>query len=452
MSNANISKEIIVMQYKNKDLLRLIPRIDFGSSIAELDTLLETARVETSAFSDLLSDKVDLIPGTKGSGKSAIYRIFVEFLPDLLLQHKKVVIAHGVNHQGDSVFHAFNDNFEKLDEDDFVNFWCIYVISLVHEQFIKGPRYNKHLEQSSKEIEAFRYSCQQACIPDIKAKKSLRDILGWTLSTLAKLSPKVKYKLPDGGGELELDLFGNMKASEEKLVQDDNLPRYAETIRKDLETILEKANLNVWLMIDRLDEIFPRRSDLERRALRGLLRTMRIFTSDQIRIKAFLRDDILNEVVRCGEGFTALTHLTARQADTLRWSEDQILTMIAKRLFSSKDLCDFLKVETDRLNASLTYRQDAFYKVFPPTVHKGSNQSKTLRWIYHHTADGNNVVTPRDVIDLLTKAKQYQHNKLQSEPSGESQFIIGQQSIQYGLSELSNRKRTTFLEAEFPHL
>src|SRR3972149_216065 len=349
MSNANISKEIIVMQYKNKDLLRLIPRIDFGSSIAELDTLLETARVETSAFSDLLSDKVDLIPGTKGSGKSALYRIFVEFLPDLLLQHKKVVIAHGVNHQGDSVFHAFNDNFEKLDEDD-------------------------------------------------------------------------------------------------------NLPRYAETIRKDLETILEKANLNVWLMIDRLDEIFPRRSDLERRALRGLLRTMRIFTSDQIRIKAFLRDDILNEVVRCGEGFTALTHLTARQADTLRWSEDQILTMIAKRLFSSKDLCDFLKVETDRLNASLTYRQDAFYKVFPPTVHKGSNQSKTLRWIYHHTADGNNVVTPRDVIDLLTKAKQYQHNKLQSEPSGESQFIIGQQSIQYGLSELSNRKRTTFLEAEFPHL
>ena len=69
------------MDHKNRIIADLLHGLDLGSSVAESDTLLEIARVETSAFTDLLNDKVDLIPGTKGSGKSALFRIFVEYLP-----------------------------------------------------------------------------------------------------------------------------------------------------------------------------------------------------------------------------------------------------------------------------------------------------------------------------------------------------------------------------------
>ena len=86
------------MTHNNKDLFTLMNHIDLGSSVAESDSLLQTSRVDTSAFNDLFHDKADLIPGNKGSGKSALYRIFVEFLDDLLLDNKKVVIAHGVSH------------------------------------------------------------------------------------------------------------------------------------------------------------------------------------------------------------------------------------------------------------------------------------------------------------------------------------------------------------------
>ena len=49
---------------------------------ALLETLdLAIAEQEISAFSDLLQGKVDLIPGTKGSGKSALFRMFVDCLP-----------------------------------------------------------------------------------------------------------------------------------------------------------------------------------------------------------------------------------------------------------------------------------------------------------------------------------------------------------------------------------
>ena len=443
------------MPHNKAKLANILPSIDFGSSIAEQDTLLETARVETSAFTDLFNDKVDLIPGTKGSGKSALYRIFVDFLPDYLLEHQKVVVAHGVKHYGDDVFHAYKSEFEKMDESEFVNFWCVYLISLAKEHFIRNLRYADFTKDCSSETKAFLQACRSARIPDFEKQKSLRDVLGWVLSVINSWRPVVKFRPPGEVGEFEVGLFKEQLVTSPNSKKEPNAPvlaQYAHTIKDSLEAVLKKAGLSLWLMIDRLDEIFPRRSKLETRALRGLLRTLRIFESQEVRIKVFLRDDILEQVVSDGQGFTALTHITARQADTLRWSETQILKMIVKRLYASDILREYLNVNSERLEASKDYQEKAFYKVFPKSVFPGEKQSSTLRWIYTHTSDGRGVVTPRDVIDLLTRAKQKQQDEYTSDSSGESDYVIGPAAIRYGLEELSTRKRTTFLEAEFPHL
>jgi hypothetical protein len=159
----------------------------------------------------------------------------------------------------------------------------------------------------------------------------------------------------------------------------------------------------------------------------------------------------LGQITSTGEGFTALTHVTSRQSDRLRWSEEQILTLVVKRLFAAEALREYLHVDEQHLSANLEYQREAFYKVFPETVHSGNNQSSTLRWIYTHTMDGRDVVTPRDVIDLLTKAKQRQHDDFIADPTGEVESVIGSAAIRYGLTEVSLRKRETFLQAEFPH-
>lgn len=444
-----------MIDHKNVDIANLLQKLDLGSSVAESDTLLEVARVETSAFTDLLNDRIDLLPGTKGSGKSALFRIFVDFLPDLLLRHHKVVVAHGVQSPGDPIFHTFSNQFSKLNEQEFISFWCIYLVSLAHEQFIKGNKYTDYLREASTEIESFRRACQTAKIPEIKAKKSLREILQWALHVLASWKPTLTYKIPNGSGDLQLGLFGSPQtdiAKNKHAEQDDSLPKYVNDIREALEQILTKANLSLWLMIDRLDEIFPRRSQLERTALRGLLRAMRFFSSQAIRVKIFLRDDILDQVARGENGFTALTHITVRQADTLRWADDQILSMVVKRLFANRDMSSYLDINAEKLEASADYRSTAFYKVFPPTVHIGPKQSSTLRWIYNRCADGRGVVTPRDVIDLLIRAKQRQHDDCAANVDGKSNWIIGSSALLYGLQELSIRKKQTYLQAEFPHL
>jgi hypothetical protein len=443
------------MAHSNKVLSTLLQGLDLGSSVAETDTVLETARIETSAFSDLLNDRVDLVPGTKGSGKSALFRIFVDFLPDFLLSHRKVVVAHGIQAPGDPVFHAFLDRFSELTEEEFVSFWCIYLVSLAHEQFIKGPRYSKLLANASAEINKFRVACSNAKIPEIQAKKSLRDILEWSLHVLTSWRPKVKYRVPGDAGEFELDLFGSRtEAGPQKTeeISEHSLPKYVNDIKASLEAVLDASKLSLWLMVDRLDEVFPRRSEVEKTALRGLLRAMRYFASASIRVKVFLRDDMLEQVVRTESGFTALTHVTVRQADTLRWTQDQILAMVVKRFFSNSALAACLKVSREQLEASASYRAGAFHKVFPPTVFKGTRQSPTIRWICNRCADGRGVVTPRDALDLLIRAKQRQQDIYAADPDGSSDHVIGSMAIQYGFEELSKRKRETYLEAEFPHL
>lgn len=441
------------MSYSNKKIAELLQLMDLGSSVAEVDTLLEVTRIETSAFADLLSDRVDLIPGTKGSGKSALFRIFVDFLPAYLLQHRKVVVAHGVQAPGDPVFHAFNEKFSHLSEQEFISFWCIYLVSLAHEQFIKGERYTNFLHDTSKEIEAFRKACTNARIPEIKARRTLSDVLQWALHVLDTWRPTVTYKSPDGSGDWQFNLFGEaptvVKSNDDI---GEELPKYVNDIKSALESILERCNLSLWLMIDRLDEIFPRRSELERNALRGLLRAMRYFASSTIRVKVFLRDDMIDQVVRNGNGFTALTHITVRQADTLRWTEDQILSMVVKRIFANEAMSKYLEVNREQLEASAIYKSQCFYKVFPPTVYSGPKQSPTLRWIYNRCADGKGVVTPRDVLDLLIRAKQRQYDLCTADPDSYSEWFIGPNAIQYGFDELSKKKRQTYLQAEFPHL
>lgn len=232
----------------------------------------------------------------------------------------------------------------------------------------------------------------------------------------------------------------------------ESLPRYIGDVKDRLEDVLKKSNLSIWLMVDRLDEIFPRRTEVETKALRGLLKCLRLFSTDLVRIKIFLRDDMLEQVVGTSEGFTALTHITARQADTLRWSEEQILTMLVKRIYADEGMAAYLKVDRERLDASQAYRLESFYKVFPRTVHSGEKQSDTLHWIYTRASDGRGVVTPRDVLDLITRAKQQQQDEFNAALTGQSPWLIGPKAIIHGLEELSRRKRDTYLRAEFPHL
>src|SRR5262249_49067064 len=127
-----------------------------------------------------------------------------------------------------------------------------------------------------------------------------------------------------------------------------------------LKNVLMKCGMKIWIVLDRLDEVFKRYSMVEFNGLRGLLRAYKSFElprdGDIFRIKLFLRDDI-KAFLTDEEAFksfypkksipplVAATHMFAKESPVLIWTEDQIEQLILYRLFQSDELKKFVELE-----------------------------------------------------------------------------------------------------------
>lgn len=435
------------LKFPNSGIIEALRNLDLGSGIAEDDVLLSEARIETSAFSDLINDRVDIIPGTKGSGKSALYRIFVDFIFNFMYDARKTVIAHGITRQGDELFNAYKESFDKFDEDDFQNFWSVYLISLANTQFVELPRFQRQLAAHDDSVAEFQKCCDKCAIPRINSRNFLLETFQQSILWVGRfIKPKATYQMPNDAGSIELELGMSQEVTKRAL------PIYLASVKDCLHNLLEKCGLKIWFMIDRLDEIFPPRSKTEKLAMRGLLRTVKLFRSERIRVKLFIRDDMLSTVVGGNKGFVALSHLIDRKADMLCWSEEQLLSMIVKRACSSVKIRQLVGAEKKLVDEDMDYRRDVFYRIFPPIADGRKKGSPTMKWIYTHLSDGRGVVTPRDVIQLVTVAKQKQQSLCQESPNGISEFVISSKALKHALIEVSKVKRDAYLKAEFPHI
>jgi hypothetical protein len=81
---------------ESETLEYLLFQFDTGASTAENDPLLEVAKIETQQFHDLYwQDRIDIIKGIKGAGKTALYRLCY-FLRKHLID-KKSFIAYSAS-------------------------------------------------------------------------------------------------------------------------------------------------------------------------------------------------------------------------------------------------------------------------------------------------------------------------------------------------------------------
>ncbi len=111
---------------KFQDLLK---DLDLGSSVAEFDEALERYFVETPAFRALTLDKADVIAGEKGTGKSALYRVFSRRYTTIP-QLKEVEVIPGFNMAGNPVFQRLAQ-MNTLSEGQYITVWKSYFLSLI---------------------------------------------------------------------------------------------------------------------------------------------------------------------------------------------------------------------------------------------------------------------------------------------------------------------------------
>lgn len=406
------------------------------------------SRIETPTFVDLFSDRVDLIPGNKGSGKTALFRLISEHSRSLLLKTRTVMLT-GVEASGDPVFLAFKTHFEELDEMTFENFWRVYFAALILERFIKNDEYADLLKSASTEVAQFKEKCRIARIPELNQAKSLREIVQSVFNFLK--FKFVNVEPTESGATYSLLSVEPQSPGEENDEYEPEGPVFLNDIHRTLLQVLNKSNVKLWILLDRLDEVFPRRTKLERTALRALLRTTRNFPTEQVRIKLFIRDDILSNVLLDGEGFTALSHIEARSAMTLRWKPQEVLLLIVKRFCANNRIRTLYSVNKELIDSNdQKYCTELFYRIFPRQIVPGKNQSDTLDWLCNHCSDGCGVVTPRDVISLLEFAIKWQVNHFQGGHNPTTSPLINSAAIKEAFADMSKKKCRTYFEAEFP--
>jgi hypothetical protein len=197
--------------------------------------------------------------------------------------------------------------------------------------------------------------------------------------------------LPMVTPKVEFEEGGEGKPEQQEISYDDAL--------RILQSALAKADIEAWMAIDRLDEAFSGQPSTEIPALRALFRVyLDLQAYPNIRLKLFVRRDLFRRIIQ--GGFVNLTHVNAKKFE-LSWEEEDLKHLFASRVRESKA---FLK------EAGLEGKSDdeIFNAIFPSQVGQGAKRPTTWNWMMSRIRDGNSIRPPRNLIDLVTKAREYQ--------------------------------------------
>jgi len=218
----------------------------------------------------------------------------------------------------------------------------------------------------------------------------------------------------------------------------------------DLDAELGQLGKRVWLLLDRLDEIVLGEETRENIVLKGLLLAFRDLSDRKnCRIKLFLRDDVYTRVTTTGH-FPALTHVNSRAAGPIQWSEEELLHLVVRRLEASDAVREYWGKKVNI--ASPEWRREFFYTLFPSKIDKG-RAAEGFKWILDRITDGNGVVTPRDLLSVIDRARTLQIQQMQRDNVElPGTLLFTEDVIRQSVKKVARDNLQTRIFAEYPDL
>jgi len=408
----------------------LLKGLDLGKSVAEFDEDLEQYFVETNTFRELIQDRVDIIAGDKGTGKTAIYRFIQKKYADYP-ELEGVNMLAAFNPSGNPIFSSLKDT-EPCDEADYILLWKSYILAIVGNWILEvGPDKLKDstldkmltgLGLRSKSYEPRPvWERILSKLPNFFQWKSAEVKLTASESGMPIVVPRVEFGKSDSPPPVD-----------ERVSVEDSF--------KVLDSTLAETGAVVWVNFDRLDEAFQGRPEIEVPALRALLRTyLDLYEFKEIRLKLFLRKDLFRRITT--GGFVNLTHINAKKLEIV-WDEEDLLNLFCRRVRKNGPFVDSLGLK-DANDAQI------FDRIFPDQVDFGLRKPKTWVWMMRRIRDGNDIKPPRNLIDLIKFSQQAQLRKEDRETRElTDEAIIEADALRRGLSQLSENRVNDTLLAE----
>ena len=410
---------------------QVLNTLNLGNSVAEFDDALENYFVETETFRALVRDQGDIIAGDKGTGKTAMFRILQKRYRTIA-ELTEVEVITGFNPDGAPVFERLA-SAHVMDEGQYTTVWKAYILSLVGNWIL--PIYEGAMTEN------------MVTLDEVLRAVGLRTGDDLPTTVFSKLTNLYRRLTDPDSIDVSVTITpegmpfvsGRVDLGE----NDESTTEISHRTALDLlDKVVEESELQVWVILDRLDEAFQGYPNVEIPALRALLRTfLDLQEFSHLRLKLFLRKDLFRRII--GSGFVNLTHVNARKIEIV-WDDDDLLDLLARRI---KDNPEFLAEVGLDVDASV---DDVMLTIFPSQVDTGERRPSTKKWILSRIRDSNDVKAPRNLIDLVQKAQKAQLRREQRDSShyDKGDPLIQSEAIKRGLAALSEARVEDTLLAE----
>jgi MinD-like ATPase involved in chromosome partitioning or flagellar assembly len=346
----------------------ILDELKFRSPVAqdidkeEIPTIFQ----RTGDFSKFLRDRTWLVRGVKGTGKTLLFRLFIEQSenarelaePYEKLQNVQFVHGYGPTKLGNTLLDSYSlkDYEEHVGQQKWVEFWTH---SLLLQLAV--TRNDAPLPLSDPFLIEL---CQHK-------KASQREIIEWLGSRIS--SPLSSSRVQD-----EL---------------------------RAINEWLGKRNEKIWVLYDELDTGF-KKNDRRRSALEALLEWWLENgpTLSNISPKIFLREDIWADL-----NFTNKTYYESRTIQ-LRWEEQDLWRLVLRQaLQTSPTLAEIIQKQTsiERSRLDSISQLDVLRQGLSPLWGEnmgGKKKSSTCNWVRKRISDYKENRFPRSLILLLQHA------------------------------------------------
>lgn len=418
----------------------VLEHLTIGRRVAEEESdELASYFVETDQWRKMLAGDVDIVFGPKGSGKSAIYATLLNRSDRLL--DKDIVLVSAENPRGAPAFRDLVTH-PPASEAEFVSMWKLFALSLIGQTLVEH------------EVQGEAASRVRSTLHDA----GLLPGRLVTLRTIVRGAREYARRLMHAEAletTLNVDTLTGLPigvSARITLAEPSSRQRLAGFVTAD--ELLELANqalldagLTVWILFDRLDIAFAESRKLEARGLRALFKVyLDMMALRAVRLKLFLRTDIWRAIT--ATGFREASHIT-RQL-TLAWGEPALLNLVVRRLLRNPTLTGMYDVGERDVLASVDRQRQFFDRLVPERVDAGGNL-KTFEWLVGRVRDGTKQAAPRELIHLLSRARDVQLERLERgerEPPGE--LLFSTQALRDALPEVSKVRLEQTIFAEYP--
>jgi len=423
--------------------IQVLRNLRFGERVAEEEMEeLERYFVFTDQWQRVYEGEVDVIYGSKGAGKSAIYTLINKKENDLF--DRDVIVTSAENVRGATIFQNLTIDPPPT-ERAFVDLWKLYILVICGRairEFGVGDTNAKMLVSALEDAKLLPANASLGQLFS-GAKEMIwsyffpdRHSVEWTIAFEPSTGMPVatrKTVFRERGGSIS--------------------DRAVEIPLDDLLLVanmaLEESRENLWILFDRLDVAFNDSPEIEKNALRALFRVYNdLKGANRISLKIFVRDDIWDRISE--GGFSEASHIT--RTTHINWSEESLLNLFVRRLISNRDILEYLSVEFDAVHDDFNAQKGVLERIFPEKVETGRNPT-TFRWMINRIVDASGQPAPRELIHLAECIRREQISRLErGEAVPEGEILFDRTVFKTALQEVSKVRYEQTFVAENPSL